>query len=256
MQDYRAALDEARNRLDSLGFTTPSQLHRQHRIANASASALAALLSSTAAGAAAALTTPGQRQGRGQEQQQEQQQPLGMPRSDLTTFARAMAPLVMANVQDAAAIQLDSINARVHAWRAALGPERWRELRVVVTTGHMPRAGFLPGQYFERMLRENGRTGRTGRTRGSCGGSGDNGGTGADGRGRGDGGEEEVPEKRLFYMEVARPDVAGVLDFLGTHVVDGKAGVEFFGDAGRLHRDILADAAARYLDGMDLPPWP
>jgi hypothetical protein len=39
------------------------------------------------------------------------------------------------------------------------------------------------------------------------------------------------------------------LDLLATHEVDGAAGAAFFGDPLRMHRDILADGAAMWLDG-------
>ena len=37
------------------------------------------------------------------------------------------------------------------------------------------------------------------------------------------------------------------IDLLGTHLLDGSVGDAFFGDYMRMHRDLLADAAKKYL---------
>jgi hypothetical protein len=47
-----------------------------------------------------------------------------------------------------------------------------------------------------------------------------------------------------------------VLDLLGTHLVDGSAGVAFFGEFMRMHRDLLADAARVYIQNTLLKSEP
>ena len=40
---------------------------------------------------------------------------------------------------------------------------------------------------------------------------------------------------------------AGALELLAAHLIDGAAGVAFFGEYMRMHRDLLADAARAYI---------
>ena len=53
----------------------------------------------------------------------------------------------------------------------------------------------------------------------------------------------------LIYAE-ALWDEARARDLLGTHLLDTAVGEAFFGDDGRMHRDLLADAAAAYLERL------
>ncbi|KXJ86522.1 hypothetical protein Micbo1qcDRAFT_219063 [Microdochium bolleyi] len=157
----------------------------------------------------------------------------GMSRAAFEAFANTTAPLAMDNVRDAAIRMLDAINAQVTEWRrTALAAEHaWAHLRVVVVSPHMPRRGALAGQYFERMMLHA--------------------------RQDPDGEGPAVDESRVLYMEDNfRTGVDSALNLLATHIVDSSVGTALLGDAGRLHRDILADAAARHLDEMDLPTWP
>ena len=51
---------------------------------------------------------------------------------------------------------------------------------------------------------------------------------------------------RLVYAEGLWSEPAA-LQLLGTHLLDAEIATAFFGEPRRLHRDLLADAAAEYL---------
>ncbi|HTS29346.1 MAG TPA: hypothetical protein VMH81_25920 [Bryobacteraceae bacterium] len=131
-------------------------------------------------------------------------------RSDLLAFTRRMAPLVMDNVTEAARAQLDAVHAQVSAWRRDLSPQEWDRLHVLIVGPHMPRQDLVVAQYFLRLLHEP-----------------------AEGR-------------RVVYAESLWEEPKA-LDLLGTHLLDGSIGEAFFGDYMRMHRDLLGDAARRYL---------
>jgi hypothetical protein len=131
-------------------------------------------------------------------------------RPSLLAFTRGMAPLVMENVGDATRAQLDAAHAQVSVWRRELSAEEWKQLHVLIVGPHMPREDLVITQYFLRLLHEP-----------------------AEGR-------------RVVYAE-SMWEEPKALDLLGTHLVDGGVGEAFFGDYLRMHRDLLGDAAKRYL---------
>ena len=133
-----------------------------------------------------------------------------LERSSLLAFTRAMKPLVMENVTDAARAQLDAIHAQVSAWRRDLSPQEWSQLQVVIIGPHMPRDGLVVTQYFLRLL------------------------------------HEPKEGHRVVYAESLWEEPKA-LDLLGTHLLDGSVGEAFFGDSMRMHRDLLGDAARQYL---------
>jgi len=135
-----------------------------------------------------------------------------MSDDDLTNFARAMRPLVLASADAAAKAQLDGLHALVTKWRAELGPH-WSHVDVVVLGPKQPRPGNLQYEYFRRAM-----------------------GPGAEGR-------------RLWYAEGIF-DKDGGMNLLGTILVDRGASIAFFNDPKRLERDLLADAARKHLDSM------
>jgi hypothetical protein len=131
-------------------------------------------------------------------------------RAALEAFTRRMAPLLMANVADAARGQLDALHARMIAWRREIPQRDWDQLRVVIIGPHMPREDLVVTQYFCRLLHEP-----------------------AEGR-------------RVVYAE-SMWEEPKALDLFATHVLDGSVGEAFFGDFMRMHRDLLGDAAKEYL---------
>jgi hypothetical protein len=138
-------------------------------------------------------------------------------RAEIGVFARRMAPLMLANVREAARGEIDLLHSIVSRWRSELTAEEWSSLHVVIMGVHMARDGELSQQYFVRLL-------------------------GEPGEGR-----------RVVYAEGIF-DEARALDMLGTHLIDGRAGAAFFGFDMRMHRDILADAARERLDELGIGP--
>jgi hypothetical protein len=136
---------------------------------------------------------------------------------EVKAFTRRLGPLLLASAEEAARLQIDALHAQTAKWRRQLGPEAWQRLHVVVVGSAMPRQGNLAVQYYARLL-------------------------GEPGEGR-----------RLVYAE-ALWDEAKARDLLGTHLLDTAVGDAFFGDDQRMHRDLLADAAADYLKQLRLEP--
>lgn len=129
----------------------------------------------------------------------------------LRGYSRAMAPLLLAAADDAAALQIDGLHAVVTRWRAGLSAEEWGRMHVLVLGPKAPREGNLAMQYFERVLgrRETGR--------------------------------------RLIYSEnIFARDAA--LTQLGGLVIDRAVARDFFAEEMRMDRDLLTDGARRRLD--------
>lgn len=138
------------------------------------------------------------------------------PAGRLQQFTRELGPLLLQNADAAARLQIDAIHAQVQTWRARLSQEDWSRLRAIVVGSQLPRRGALGVQYFARLL-------------------------GEPGEGR-----------RIIYAE-ALFDEERALRLAGTHLLDREIGIAFFNDDERMHRDLLADAAERYLKGL-FPP--
>jgi hypothetical protein len=187
LANLRRAVAAARPALDGRGFTAAT-LDRQRRILDASLELVDATIS--------------RKQAR---------------RADARAFARRMAPLVLANVAEAARAQIDGLHAVVSAWRRELTADEWRALRVVVIGVHMARDEELATQYFLRLL------------------------------------GEPTEGRRVVYAE-GLWDEARALDLLATHMIDGSVGAAFFGEDLRMHRDVLGDAAKGYLDELGVEP--
>ena len=130
------------------------------------------------------------------------------PQEAFSAWLAGLVPAVMANVEDAAAAQLDGMHALATRWRSQLGPEKWSRLNVVVLGVRQARRDNLQFAYFVRLL-----------------------------------GTDAV-DRRLIYAESVF-SVDPALSLLGTILTDRVAGTAFFGDPLRMERDLLADAAAR-----------
>jgi len=131
-------------------------------------------------------------------------------RDEVVAYGRRIAPLLLANLNDAAIVQLDGLHALVSQWRAELGPDEWGRLYAIVLGLRMPRAGNLQFQYFVHAM-----------------------------------GTEAV-DRRLVYAEGIL-DVPGGLGLLSTLVTDRGLALAVFGDELRMDRDALADGAAAHL---------
>ena len=134
-------------------------------------------------------------------------------KQQLDDFARKINPVVMANVNEATRAELDALHSHVMEWRHKLSSDDWQKLHVLIMSAHMPRDRELTVQYFERAL------------------------------------DEPFEGRRIVYAE-GLYDEPKAMDLLGTHIVDGSTGEAFFGDFMRMHRDLLSDAAAAYIQTL------
>jgi len=135
----------------------------------------------------------------------------------LVALTRAMAPLVLAHAADAAKAQIDAYHARVSAWRREVPAADWARLRVVVMGVQMPRRHNTAVQYFAKLL------GLPGESR-----------------------------RLVFAEELPGGGEAGAEHLLATHQLDADLSSAFFADPERMEIDLLGNAAAAYLDGLDL----
>ncbi|MGA2081515.1 MAG: hypothetical protein ABSH53_13030 [Holophaga sp.] len=143
--------------------------------------------------------------------------PAPVPPERLAAFATALRPDLLADLDDAAALELEALDQAVARFRGELGPAEWASVKVVLLGAHMPRDQEGSLQYFERLLGEAREGGR------------------------------------IIYAE-GRDRPADGLDLLATHQVDFGMGAAFFGDPWRMHRDVLADGARRWLDAHQPAP--
>jgi hypothetical protein len=176
----RDAAGLAAGRLEELGLTADS-LERQRRFLGASLALLDRL--------AAAAVVDG---------------------ADVEEYGRTVAPWLLASAAEAARLQLDGLHSVVQQWRAAMTPEEWLRLYVVVLGPKTPRPGNLQFEYFAYAL-----------------------------------GREAV-DRRLIYAEGVF-DVAGGLQLLATLLADRAAGRDLFAEERRLERDMMADGAQAHL---------
>jgi len=131
-------------------------------------------------------------------------------KTELDEFARQMAPVLLENVDEAARVELDALHSNVTEWRHRMTPDEWKALHVVVMVAHMPRDEELTVQYFQRLF------------------------------------DDPIEGHRIICAEGLWEEPRA-LELLATHLIDGAAGVAFFGEYMRMHRDLLADAARAYI---------
>jgi hypothetical protein len=131
-------------------------------------------------------------------------------KTELDEFARQMAHVLLENVDEAAKVELDALHSHVSEWRQQMTPDEWKAVHVVVMVAHMPRDEELTVQYFERLL------------------------------------DDPIEGHRIICAEGLWEEPRA-LELLATHLIDGAAGVAFFGEYMRMHRDLLADAARAYI---------
>ncbi len=189
LRDYRKLIVNAQSSLGASGFSD-IQLQRQQKIINDSLTFLDAAI---------------------QNRQVE--------KTALDDFARQMSPVLLANVDEAARVELDALHSRVSEWRHQMTPDEWKSLHVVVMGAHMPRDSEITMQYFQRLL------------------------------------DEPIEGRRIIFAEGLWEEPRA-LDLLGTHLVDGSAGAAFFGEFMRMHRDLLSDAARVYIQNSLLKSEP
>lgn len=139
---------------------------------------------------------------------------LRVSETALDAFTAGMTDDLHCLFAAAARAQLDAVHERIRALReTVLTPREWKDLRVVVMGPHMAHKDDLFLQYFAHVLHT-----------------------------------PLYTDKRLVYFE--GDDEDGALALLGTTLIDGRLSRAFFGEENRMHRDILSNAAKRYLSEL------
>jgi len=144
----------------------------------------------------------------------------------LNSYVQQVTPKIIRGVNEAAAAELEMINARI---KSLLAKDKWEDPYVVISSVHQARNGELVTQYFEHMFNEF--------------------------QGKGAGRED-----RIVYAESIFGDKEEekALRLLATHILDRKIASAFFRDPRRLQSDALMDGANFWLweHARDIPKWP
>ena len=134
-------------------------------------------------------------------------------RKQLYEFLEAVKPQILINMTAATKSRIDSFHRQVSAWRNHMSEEEWEQLHVVILGTAMPRKNNLAVQYFSKLL-------------------------GRPGEGM-----------KIIYAESIFSDKKA-LQLLGTSLLDTQISNGYFSDPWRMHRDLLGNAAAVYLDQL------
>jgi hypothetical protein len=137
--------------------------------------------------------------------------------SGLDAYCAAMGGPLDAAAREAAALELEPLAKVVATWRKGPLAADWDRVRVVVIGSHMARDGEVSWQFFARLL------------------------------------DEPREGGRMVYAE-EKWDPRDAMGLLASHALDGDLGRAFFGDPGRMHRDVLAPGARIWVDSH--PPVP
>lgn len=129
--------------------------------------------------------------------------------TNLNRFVEDLRPEILENAYEAVSAQLARQDEKVAQWKQELGPS-WKNIKVVIVSGHMPREQQASFQYFSKVL-----------------------------------GVKREGDKIVCSEGPAEEKDA--LNLLYTHMLDKKIAQSFFSDRWRMHRDLLSDGAARYL---------
>ncbi|EYF07029.1 hypothetical protein [Chondromyces apiculatus] len=144
----------------------------------------------------------------------------GLTRGALIAYVREQMPVVLQNLEGAARDQLDTMHATMERWRSEMTPEEHDQMLAVVAVSHAARLGNAAFQYFSVVLgdRWEGRFDQ----------------------------EDLRPDKRVLASEATLTEESA-FELLATHALDGRVGAHFFGDEGRLDRDVFSDMVERLL---------
>jgi hypothetical protein len=144
---------------------------------------------------------------------------LARERADISALgklARELGPSLLLLTKHATKLELDALHAAVEDAVSSLDSEQLRDLEVVVIGAHQARARSLGMQYFQKRF-----------------------------------GEPAGEERRVAYAEGAA-DIEEARTLVGTRRFDRAIARAFFGDARRLQRDVLGDAAKAALEHTEL----
>ncbi|HEY9677733.1 MAG TPA: hypothetical protein V6C76_06975 [Drouetiella sp.] len=134
-------------------------------------------------------------------------------KEELRTYVRETAKPDLENAYEAAGSQITVMDNALGEWRKQLTADEWQKLHVIIVTHHMPRQELLAFQYFQKVL------------------------------------NQKQEGERIIVAETTDPMTEEqAIDLLLTHILDGKIATEFFDDPWRMHRDLLADGAKKWLE--------
>jgi hypothetical protein len=136
-------------------------------------------------------------------------------KSDRNNFAKSSKQFLLDNTDEAARLEIMNLHAQVTLWRKQMNPVAFNHLYVVIGSSHQARYREISVQYFDKILSEK-----------------------SDG--------SALTENRLVFAESVFNE-AGCLSMLARHLIDQEIGLEFFNDRYRMQRDLLSDAATKYL---------
>jgi hypothetical protein len=137
---------------------------------------------------------------------------------ELSRFASGIGPLLLRLTEHATRLELAALHHAAEAALAELSRQERAQLEVVVAGAHQARARSLGLQYFQARFRE-----------------------------------EPGEERRVAYAE-SISDPLQARELVGTRRLDRAIAEAFFGDAKRLQRDVLGDAATHLLARLELQP--
>jgi hypothetical protein len=138
-----------------------------------------------------------------------------IPRSRLEGYTHSMAPLLLANADDAACYAIGEMHAQMMRWKSSLTANEWERLVVINPGVFQPRYRSLATQYFGWLFR-------------------------APAPAWAYPGENE----RVIYSEFQHPHRDSG-ELLASILIDADASTAFFGNKWRLSEDLLSDGAAR-----------
>jgi hypothetical protein len=133
-------------------------------------------------------------------------------------YAHKISPLMLANVEEAARLQVSLLHAQVSAWRERMDSVAFRSLYVVIGSSHQARYGQLSVQYFDKVFKETS-------------------------------GNTALTENHVVVAEGLQ-DEKKCLSLLARHLIDQEIGLSFFDDPFRMQRDLLSDGAAKFIDPL------
>jgi hypothetical protein len=185
LSQLAAKLATAKNNLPSAGFD-PTQEERQRQILEATIDVVNRALTSGV-----------------------------VDQDGLRQFARAMAPLMLENADEAGCFQVQATHRQMMLWKSKMTEQEWQNLRVVIKNSHQARYHNAATQYFSWLLDASAPTWAY---------PGEN--------------------SRVIYAEALSPKQTGGDELLAV-LVDFDASRAFFGDDWRMTEDILSKGAAR-----------
>jgi len=139
-------------------------------------------------------------------------------RTELDVFARDLGPVLLRLADAATKVQLSSLHRAVESLASKMTGDEHTRLRIVVTGDHQARDRNLAIQYFRKRTTA-----------------------------------WKHGEERIIYAEGVA-DEEGALDLVATQILDRELAEGFFGDPARLQRDVLGDAAKRWLETERFTP--